>query len=532
MMKSIAVSLCLVGLLTGCYQASAPDLPKTSDPDPVNCPDPPASLPYINLEARGYYNAFDYQILKIEAEADTVTFLSGDRNFIYCRGDGSWTIQPGTYTKAAAYNYFTEPSYQTIQLNDQSYQYRVRLEPTPTRDSPEEPQQVVFELIPLNQEQPIRQVLYTLEQAQLETAISLGVPQVSAALTYDNRLFWAVSPEQGEGNGGVATIVGYDPQTENFEVIQPEEINNQQINDLVIAGEPDTPTFWIATQVMGEGNPYLPGMGLVAYRPDTPDYQTGSVDVYYVGNSPLVGAIPTALKVEDDRLWVGTGNGVCQVQWQTANNPHWNCWRFALMSELPESGVPLYKSSVAQTSQTNLAGEMAEVLWWTPQSYEEAQGRYEVRYDEGFTVTLESGASLVPADRKPWNPPVYWAGWQWHWDGKRFERGFDEVSLSEFGGGPSGISLSQADYDTPFNHYAIRGDLELLKLTQNTTEVKYYSGWVDDDLLKPYLTVVPQEKVQNPEPNPLEAMQRVAEVPSVVATASRSDAARSWGSPP
>ena len=50
----------------------------------------------------------------------------------------------------------------------------------------------------------------------------------------------------------------------------------------------------------------------------------------------------------------------------------------------------------------------------------------------------------------------------------------------------------------------IRGDLELLELTKNSTEVKYYSGWVDETLLKPYLTIVPEERPQNIKSSPLD----------------------------
>ncbi len=49
----------------------------------------------------------------------------------------------------------------------------------------------------------------------------------------------------------------------------------------------------------------------------------------------------------------------------------------------------------------------------------------------------------------------------------------------------------------------MRGNLDLIKLTKNSTNVKYYSGWVDDSLLQPYLTIIPAKKPQNAKPNPL-----------------------------
>ena len=103
---------------------------------------------------------------------------------------------------------------------------------------------------------------------------------------------------------------------------------------MAIAGEPNNLTFWLATQIAGEGNPYLPGTGLVAYRP-TKYFRLGSAITYHVRNSPIVGAIPTQLKPESDRLWVGTGNGICEVKWQEADSDRsWSCWRFALMAKL------------------------------------------------------------------------------------------------------------------------------------------------------------------------------------------------------
>ncbi|HEY9298036.1 MAG TPA: hypothetical protein VIQ31_17075, partial [Phormidium sp.] len=55
------------------------------------------------------------------------------------------------------------------------------------------------------------------------------------------------------------------------------------------------------------------------------------------------------------------------------------------------------------------------------------------------------------------------------------------------------------------NLNAMRGDLELVNLSKNSTSVKYYSGWVDDALINPYPTVVPQYP-KNAQPNPLESI--------------------------
>ena len=505
-MKRILPILSLLWLLHACTSQTSQTTAEVNNV--ANCPEPPTTLLEIKTAEQGdFYSRFDYQIRDIVADADTVRFKALNHDFVFCRGDKSWTIQPGTFTEENRAD-FENPAYKTIELNGKNYQYRVLLNP-----NLQEAQQVVFELITPNSQQPQQQTLYTLEQVQqANTGNRLGVPEITGALEYNNQLFWTVSPEQGEGNGGIATIVSYDPQTDKVAVIQPEEIKSQQITDLAIAGEQENPTFWLGTKIAGEGNPYIPSLGLVAYRP-----QSGSVDSYRVGNSPIVGAIPSQLLLEEDQLWVGTGNGICQVEWQAADNPNsWSCWRFALMSEVPSEGLPIYSTSLAQSPAVTLdpaTKETVEVLWWSPKDLESDQGRYEIRSDEGFTVTLDDRGAIPWSEfyreqQQPpvWEPPVYWPGQEWHWEGDRFVRGFDEVSLSYFGGGPHGIESGQVDSPGQFNHNAIRGDLELLKLTKNSTSVKYYSGWVDESLLNPYISVVPQQQPQNPQPNPLKSV--------------------------
>ena len=93
-----------------------------------------------------------------------------------------------------------------------------------------------------------------------------------------------------------------------------------------------------------------------------------------------------------------------------------------------EGGVPLYSSLLKETPATTLAPdktfETVEVLWWSPQNRETDAGRYEVRYNQGFTVRLDDfggetwdkfyqSSDLIAS----WRSPVYWAGMSWHWNG-------------------------------------------------------------------------------------------------------------------
>ena len=182
------------------------------------------------------------------------------------------------------------------------------------------------------------------------------------------------------------------------------------------------------------------------------------------------------------------------------------------MAKLPPEELPLYNGLTNKTPAVTLSpatsDETVEVLWWMPVDLQTRKGRYEVRYPEGFTITLDEGAMFEPSNRLALagKPPVYWPGFEWHWNGDHFVRGFDEVASNEFGLGPRGIGPNRVPPNGQINWNAIRGDLELLNLSQKSTSVKYYSGWVNEDKLKPYLTVVPQERPQNPQPNPLKAI--------------------------
>ena len=500
-MKYIGILL-ILGILNSCSTNSY----NKSDTAVSNCPDLPNESPQINIDSLGdgFYNAFNYQIKDFVVNKDTIAASSPNYKFTLCRANNNWIIesQPDEIDDDNS----RRDRYR-VRLRDKTYQYRVKL----NTDSPREADRAIFELVTPESNQPKQQILYTLEQTkQANAGIQLGEPEISEPIVYGDCLFWSVYTYYGEGFGGIATIVSYDPATDEIEVIQPSEIASQVINDLVISGQPKDPTFWIATQLTGEGNPRIPSMGLVAYRPKGEDYTQGTIDRYRVDNSPIVGAIPTKLHLEDEILWIGTGNGICQVNWQAiARKDSWTCWRFALTAKLPNEELPIYGSVLDKTPDGAISpsDNTVEVLWWSLAQREPTQGRYEIRYEPPITVKSDRGAttwSELYQNYQPlvWQPPVYWIGSDWHWNGDRFVRGLDEVELNMFGGGPMGIG-SEATQDYIFDHKAIRGDLELLELTENTTKVKHYSAWVEDTLLQPYLTLVPHNIPAQTKPNPL-----------------------------
>ncbi|NDJ21189.1 hypothetical protein GS682_05945 [Nostoc sp. B(2019)] len=538
-MKRIIPMFGIILMLSACVSSVKSFSQTANDVNPkaANCPKATVvSLPVPNKN-ESFYDSFNYHIRNIVADADKVKFQTLKQDFVFCRSNNTWTVQPGTLPKElqpqSNYVEFAQdlvnPKFQNLDFQGKTYQYRVVREPkftlgennniSRTVEPKPADDKVVFELVTPNSKKPQKKTLYTLNDLQ-DVAVKagysaagnqLGFPRITTSIIYQNHIWWSVAFEQGEGNNGIATIVSYDPQTDKFTLIQPEELWFTQITDLAITGDANSSTFWMGTNISGEGNLYIPAKGLVAYRPNSQNLNSGSLTSYTVHNSPLVGAIPDKLRLENDKLWVSTANGVCEVNWQAADNPEsWSCWRFTAMAKLPSKGLPLYSKLTNETSAVSLSGnseETVEVLWWSPIDFQTQKGRYEVRYPQGFTVKLDEGASLYEFKRSlpPGKPAVYWPGFEWHWNGKRFVRGLDEVSLNLVGNGPQGIGSGQLSPQTPINWNAMRGDLELLELSPKSTSVKYYSGWVDE-AIQPYLTVVPQEKLQNPQPNPLEAI--------------------------
>lgn len=526
--KRVVSILSMIGLLSACHSVNLPIATPPQTTASANCPPPPASLPdEVWIAKTGeftrYLEPFGYAPEQIVADGNTIRLMAQQYDFVFCRGDRTWTVQPGTLSEAALLRNLpqTPSNPESIDLNGKTYQYRVLAEP----NLPNEPGQIVFELSAPDRP-PQRQVVYRLQDLQqaarqgwISVGAKLGQPRITAALSQGDRLWWTVAFEQGEGFGGVATVISYDPQTDKMTLIQPPELWWQQILDLAVTGDRDRPTLWMGTKTSAEGRGNIPTMGLVAYSLDWKNPNAGSLQSYTVHNSPLVGAIPTRLHVDGDKLWVGTRNGACEVQWQDPSAQNWSCWRFTAMAQLPSAQVPLYDSLLDRTPATTLtpqAGEI-EVLWWTltdPQGLtlttepQQGKGRYEVRYAQGFAATLNQGAMLeepnffVPAGK----PPVHWMGEDWTWNGDRFVRTLDQVEGDRFGGGDRGIGTSSTAPLTDW--YAMRGDLDLVSLTADATSVRYYSGWVEGNTLKPYPAVVPQARSNAPRSNPLAGWSR------------------------
>ena len=433
------------------------------------------------------------------------------------------------------------PAYEAIDINAEPYEYRVRLQatwldeelnPTVAPDEvenngrpPEEEEAVYFDIKSPDGEVTSYE-LYTVEDIrEASIGASLGVPRISGAAVTNDGVWFAATTSQGEGENGFASLLQYNPTTEELDIQRPEQIQGDQITSMVVTNSAEAGsdgeasndlTLWLGTMRSGEGNPSVPANGLVAYRPET---QT--LSSFSLSNSPIVGAVPHQLAVSDDSLWVGTGNGICEVDWQMPQQSEsWRCWRFTMTAELPSEGIALYPSFLAEDSATTLQQSEAEVLWAAWEFYEQPEVepkpfRYEVVYEPGFEAMLSQGGYRVNnevAQRMVGDNPIFWPGRQWHWQGNKFRRTLDEVALNLVGGGPYGLIKSNIRTGFSFDHLAIRGSFDLLGLEPDGTQVRYYSGWVEGAELDVYPKIVAVEPPETVETNPLEAI--AAELPA------------------
>ncbi|MEL6854123.1 MAG: hypothetical protein AAFO83_03330 [Cyanobacteria bacterium J06607_13] len=426
-----------------------------------------------------------------------------------------------------------DPAYKTIEVGGDAYQYRIRLQAEwlseqrqPATTDPALVETEASESVAIADEDAvffelktpagdlITEQLYTLSELQnAQLGASLGAPRIAGAVTVDQDIWFAATTSQGEGDNGFASLLRYSTQTDDLTVERPTAIQGDQITSLVATGtsedQSDQPlTLWFGTQRSGEGVPFYPASGLVSYQPET-----SALNTYTISDSPLVGAIPHELAVEGDALWVATREGLCEVDWTAIGDSNsWDCWRFTATATLPSEGVDLYSSFLSTEPATTLQTDTVEVLW-VNQSFGdfnnaevEPTTRYEVVYEPGFETALAQGGYRITnpvAQRASGGKALSWPGSQWHWSGDRFERSLDEVALNLVGGGPYGLVNSTSQSGFNFDNNAVRGDFDLLSLTNDETKVRYYSGWVEGDTIEVYPTVKPVEPPAEVKPNPL-----------------------------
>jgi len=531
-------------------------------------------------ENAAVFDQFNFQPESMEVADSAVVVKTPRYTFSLCKDEGNaeWSILSVDSSADATEDDFdydqhlakiADPAYESVELGGETYQYRVRLQAQwlveatkpdtqPAEEigvgqadgdeaAPETEDLVVFELKKPDGEM-VSQQLYTLSDLQdASLGASLGVPSVAGAVvtesatgtakadTVDTASIWfAASASQGEGDSGFASLIQYDVASGEIVVSQPADIQGDQITAIAAtgsalstesSGDQAPLTLWLGTKRSGEGNPYYPASGLVAYQPALEAASDAkAVTGYTITNSPLVGAIPYQLAVADEALWVSTGNGVCEVQWQEITKANsWDCWRFTTTAALPTAGVDLYETFLATEPATTLKGETLEALWVTQSQPEAglepdttAKIRYEVAYDKGFEAELSQGGYKLTnpvARRAVDDEPIFWPGRQWHWAGDRFSRTLDEVSLNYVGGGPYGLVSSRATNGFDFDHRAIRGEFDLLSLTEESTKVRYYSGWVNSEDIEVYPAIVPVDTPDELASNPLTEISKTLTTP-------------------
>ncbi len=428
--------------LVGC-SSQASYAPETGSETAIPCEELPARLPL--QAATEYERGFDrlnFQPRSMELTGQTVAVVNDRYRYVFCKRDRTWGLLAREASEADAaagagqdYDSYlddlADPPYSTVNLGQKSYQVRVRLD-APWLDEdlqgdgtepPEDAGQVLFEVIAPGSSRPTTTVVYTTSDIRdRNLGFDLGVPSLSQPVSSGDSLWWGLSFEQGEGNSGIATIVQLDA-TQGVILHQPETLGSAQFTDIDITGSPEAPTLWLGTQYAGEGNPYLPAHGLVAYQP-----MDGSLEQYTFENSPLGGTIPRQLAVDGERLWVAMADGVCQLPWAAAADyDAWDCWQFAVQARVG-AGAKLYPSSQAIDPIEELVQDRTLALLWLtgPGEADASAGssRYEVTYAPGIIVTLETGADYYPPENSADEGWFSWPGQGWYWNGERFTRPF------------------------------------------------------------------------------------------------------------
>ncbi|MEM6255864.1 MAG: hypothetical protein AAF821_23370 [Cyanobacteria bacterium P01_D01_bin.156] len=522
---SLAIALSSCSLPTN--QIAAPEPPTSSSTSPVaeadiNSCTPMASQvplqPATDIELP--FERFDFRPTLVTETDDTLTFAGNRYSFIFCKRDRTWgveSIPPLAATEEDYANYYealSNPDYSNITASDgQTYEARVRLDApwvegsNDLLDSQEPPlEKVVFELLKPGQATPTATVLYTnTDIVDRELGASAGVPEIAQTLITDSAIWWAIGFEQGEGFSGIATLIQYDLATEQVNILQPDQLDSAQINDMAITTDDDDAiTLWLGTQYSGEGNPYLPAHGLVSYQPISNTFQS-----YTIENSPMTGAIPTQLWVTDKQLWVATGSGVCEVDWTMINTyDNWVCWNFTAMADLP-AGANIYASLLDDTPINQVeTSTSADILWLAEQGSDTSSDsplRYEITYQPGITIQIAQGADYYPGpDSNPDDGYFWWPGRNWSWNGSQFVRPWDQVAINYVGGGPNGIGDPAENY--AFNWQTMRGEFDLLQITTDMTEIKYYSAWVNAEDIEPWVTVQDADNTRLNQLNPTDAI--------------------------
>ena len=510
-----------------------PDANKDSKPSEKELVDSPVGMqncaltqygskPLTHAKNTAIFNQFDFRPESVTVFTDTVAVKTANYTFYYCEMDDDWIALSNDEPPDDGYDLeaIANPTYDSIELGGEVYEYRTRLkadwlaERGAVTEGTENGEDTVFFDLKLPDGEEISRELYTVSDLQAaRLGASLGVPEVAGAAIANGEIWFAATASQGEGDSGFASLLRYEPETETLSVERPEMLQGDQLTDLAATEKDGEVTLWLGTQRMGEGVPFFPASGLVAYQPENEKLET-----FTITNSPMVGAIPHALAVQKDVLWVATGDGICGVKWQRIDRANsWDCRRLTMTAEVPKEGVAVYPSFLASEAKGK-TGRQVEVLWGA-ESFGDpsAEGssdapetaRYEVVYEPGFEAALSQGGYRVAdlaARRAAMGESIFWPGRQWHWAGDRFRRGLDEVGLNLVGGGPYGLVASTPGNGLRFDHSAIRGAFDLLALTPESTKVRYYSGWVEVDDLEVYPGFKPVVRPKKVKPNPLTKM--------------------------
>ncbi len=194
-----------------------------------------------------------------------------------------------------------------------------------------------------------------LTEPRLRDELEVAEPEVAAVAEDGGYLWLAIRYYAGEGFLGLGMIVRFDPKTNEARIYRSAELDTSSVTHMAAAAG----KLWLGTMHEGEG--FIgPAAGLVRFDPATEEFHA-----YRPGKSALVVSIVTALRAEQDFLWVATDAGMCRLALASES---WQCWRMVPTVRLAAPVAVSNRPGGAPRGQ--LRAGTYEVRWATLGSFE------------------------------------------------------------------------------------------------------------------------------------------------------------------